>query len=58
MDWEHPLNVAVDLVVLDPPNLMVVVDADLQNQEVFQVDVGPQHKRARASVKPKRKRRR
>jgi hypothetical protein len=44
VDWENPLDVAVDLVVLDPPNLMVVVDSDLQNQEVFQVDVSPQNK--------------
>jgi hypothetical protein len=58
VDWEHPLNVAVDLVVLDPPNLMVVVDGDLQNHEVFQVDVSPPHRRAKASVKPKRKRKR
>jgi hypothetical protein len=43
VDWENPLDVAVDLVVLDPPNLMVVVDSDLQNQEVYQVDVRPQN---------------
>jgi hypothetical protein len=58
VDWEHPLNVAVDLVVLDTPSLMVVVDGDLQNHEVFQVDVSPPHRRAKASVKPKRKRKR
>ncbi len=54
VDWESPLDVAVDLVVLDPPNQMVVVDSD-QNQEVFQVNVSPQNK-ATASVKPNTKR--
>ena len=58
VDWEKPLDVAVDLVVLDPPNLMVVVDSDLQNQQVFQVDVRPKNKQAKASVKPKSKRKR
>jgi hypothetical protein len=58
VDWEKPLDVAVDLVVLDPPNLMVVVDSDLQNQQVFQVDVRPKNKQAKASIKPKSKRRR
>ena len=43
VDWESDLPLAVDIVVLDPPELMVVVDSDLQNQEVFQVDVRPQH---------------
>ena len=56
VDWEKPLDVAVDLVVLDPPNLMVIVDSDFQNQEVYQVDTRPQNQRAVASVKPKPKR--
>lgn len=41
-EWKDPLDVAVDLVVLDPPTLMVLVDSDMQNQETFQVDTSPQ----------------
>jgi hypothetical protein len=41
VEWEQPIDVAVDIVVLDPPTLMVVVDPDLQDQEVFQVDTRP-----------------
>jgi hypothetical protein len=41
VDWDEPLDIAVDIVVLDPPALMVVVDRDMQNQETFQVDVRP-----------------
>ncbi len=55
VDWEEPLDVAVDVVVLDPPTWMVVVDNDFQNQEVYQVDTRPQNKRAAASVKPSTK---
>ena len=54
VDWESPLDVTVDLVIFDPPNQMVVVDSD-QNQEVFQVNVSPQNK-ATASVKPSTRR--
>jgi hypothetical protein len=49
VNFEKPVDVAVDLVVLDPPNQMVVVDRDFQNQKVYQVE-------AVASVKPKPKR--
>jgi hypothetical protein len=56
VDWEKSVDVAIDLVVLDPPSLMVVVDSDFQNQEVYQVDVSPQNKRAVASVTPNTKR--
>jgi len=42
VDWEEPLPVMVDIVVLDPPEFMVVVDSDFQNQEIFQVDTSPQ----------------
>ena len=54
VDWESPLDVTVDLVIFDPPNQMVVVDSD-QNQEVFAVNVSPQNK-ATASVKPSTRR--
>jgi hypothetical protein len=49
VNFEKPVDVAVDLVALDPPNQMVVVDRDFQNQKVYQVE-------AVASVKPKPKR--
>jgi hypothetical protein len=49
VNFEKPVDVAVDLVVLDPPSQMVVVDPDFQNQKVYQVE-------AVASVKPKPKR--
>ncbi len=55
VDWEEPLDVAVDIVVLDPPTWMVVVDSDFQNQEVYQVNTGPQSKAPVASVKPSTK---
>jgi len=42
VEWKDPLDVAVDIVVLDPPALMVLVDRDMQNQETFQVDTSPQ----------------
>jgi hypothetical protein len=42
VDSVNPLDVMVDVVVLDPPKNMVVVDPGLQNQNVFQVDVRPQ----------------
>jgi len=42
VEWKDPLDVAVDIVVLDPPALMVLVDADMQNQETFQLDTSPQ----------------
>jgi hypothetical protein len=42
VEWKDPLDVAVDIVVLDPPMLMVLVDPDMQNQETFQVDTRPQ----------------
>jgi hypothetical protein len=41
-EWKDPLDVSVDIVVLDPPAVMVLVDADMQNQETFQVDASPQ----------------
>jgi hypothetical protein len=42
VDSVNPLDVMVDVVVLDHPKNMVVVDPGLQNQNVFQVDVRPQ----------------
>ena len=42
VEWADPLDVAVDIVVLDPPAFMVLVDSDMQNQETFQVDTRPQ----------------
>jgi hypothetical protein len=55
VDWEKPVDIAVDLVVLDPPTWMVVVDSDFQNQETYQVDTRPQNKQAVASAKPSTK---
>jgi hypothetical protein len=43
VEWQDPLDVAVDIVVLDPPALMVVMAPDMQSQETFQVDASPQH---------------
>jgi hypothetical protein len=42
VDWQEPLDVSVDIVVLDPPAFMVMVDSDMQNQQTFQVDTSPQ----------------
>jgi hypothetical protein len=47
VEWQEPLDVAVDIVVLDPPALMVVVAPDMQSQETFQVDASPQHEAER-----------
>ncbi len=33
VDWESPINVAVDVVVLDSPETMVIVSPDFQDQQ-------------------------
>ena len=47
VEWQDPLDVAVDIVVLDPPALMVVVAPDMQSQETFEVDASPQRESER-----------